>query len=69
MVQKHSPARLLLMPLAPSMRSSQLGRIAMVIYARSKNINAAAYRTDKQGTITAVSEGKKITLETTKQLK
>jgi beta-lactamase superfamily II metal-dependent hydrolase len=39
------------------------------ILARLKNINATAYRTDKQGTITAVSDGKKITLITTKQLK
>lgn len=39
------------------------------ILARIKNINAVAYRTDKQGTITAVSDGKKITFVTTKQLK
>lgn len=36
------------------------------ILTRLKNINATAYRTDKQGTVTAVSDGKKVAFMTTR---
>lgn len=36
------------------------------ILDRLKNVNSTVYRTDKQGTITAISDGSKITIVTTK---
>ncbi|GGH17474.1 MBL fold metallo-hydrolase [Paenibacillus segetis] len=37
------------------------------ILGRLNNVNAVTYRTDKQGTITAISDGSKITFVTTKK--